>query len=101
MKGPGVGLSTRGSGSEFATWLLAFGSRYRIKEALRKAFANAAEDFMSRLQRIEQFIGAIRGALPVSHDEDSACMPLTGSGPKAEASSSIGGITPASSTSHR
>ena len=38
----------------------------RIKETLRKAFASAAEDFMARLQRIEQFIGALRGALPVS-----------------------------------
>ncbi|WVF70936.1 hypothetical protein IAT40_005731 [Kwoniella sp. CBS 6097] len=35
-----------------------------IKEALRQNFARAAEDFVTRLQQIEQAIGALRGSLP-------------------------------------
>ncbi|WWD05463.1 hypothetical protein V865_003540 [Kwoniella europaea PYCC6329] len=35
-----------------------------IKDALRKSFAKAAEDFVLRLQEIEQAIGALRGSLP-------------------------------------
>jgi hypothetical protein len=38
----------------------------RIKEALRKEFARAAEDFVVRLQRVEQAIGALKGPLQVS-----------------------------------
>ncbi|OCF43214.1 cofilin [Kwoniella heveanensis CBS 569] len=35
-----------------------------IKEALRQSFARAAEDFVARLQQIEQAIGGLRGSLP-------------------------------------
>ncbi|OCF56677.1 actin cross-linking [Kwoniella mangroviensis CBS 10435] len=35
-----------------------------IKDALRKSFAKAAEDFVLRMQEIEQAIGALRGTLP-------------------------------------
>ncbi|WRT65944.1 uncharacterized protein IL334_002895 [Kwoniella shivajii] len=35
-----------------------------IKDALRKNFARAAEDFVLRLQQIEQAIGTLRGPLP-------------------------------------
>lgn len=37
-----------------------------IKETLKKKFARAAEDFIYRLQQIEQAIGALAGPLPVS-----------------------------------
>jgi len=37
----------------------------RIKEALRKDFARAAEEFVTRLQIVEQAIGALKGSLPV------------------------------------
>lgn len=37
-----------------------------IKETLKKKFARAAEDFIHRLQQIEQAIGALAGPLPVS-----------------------------------
>ena len=36
-----------------------------IKEALRQDFAKAAEEFVQQLQRIEQAIGTLRGALNV------------------------------------
>jgi len=42
----------------------------RIKEALRKSFAQAAEAFVVRLQKVEQAIGALKGALPVSRCPD-------------------------------
>ncbi|WWC88137.1 uncharacterized protein L201_003041 [Kwoniella dendrophila CBS 6074] len=35
-----------------------------IKDALRKSFAKAAEEFVLRLQQIEQAIGTLRGQLP-------------------------------------
>lgn len=35
-------------------------------ETLKKKFARAAEDFIHRLQQIEQAIGALTGPLPVS-----------------------------------
>jgi hypothetical protein len=60
----GVGLSMRRSESGCG-WVMADD---RIKEALRKEFARLAEDFMARLQRIEQAIGALRGSLPVRLD---------------------------------
>lgn len=42
-----------------------------IKEALRKDFAKAAEDFIAKLQRVEQAIGALRGPLPVCLDMET------------------------------
>lgn len=56
-------------GRQKADWL-------RIKEALRKAFAEAAENFMTRLQRIEQSIGALRGSLPVSVSCSGHALPF-------------------------
>ncbi len=53
---------TRVSRSKWS--IRAYGS---IKEALRKDFAQAAEDFMVRLQKVEQAIGVLRGSLPVGY----------------------------------
>ncbi|WWC96692.1 hypothetical protein V866_003564 [Kwoniella sp. B9012] len=49
-----------------------------IKDALRKSFAKAAEDFVLRLQEIEQAIGALRGSLP---DQKQTLIKLSSSIP--------------------
>lgn len=49
-----------------ATRSRAINARIReIKEVLRKEFAKAAEDFVVKLQRVEQAIGALQGSLQV------------------------------------
>lgn len=40
-------------------------TQFRIKEELRKRFAQKADDFMKRLRMIEQGIGTLSGSLSV------------------------------------
>ncbi|ORX34112.1 calponin homology domain-containing protein [Kockovaella imperatae] len=68
---PREGLTLEDLERRWAAFLQAEGTRSRainarireIKESLRKEFARVAEDFVHQLQRIEQAIGALQGAL--------------------------------------
>ncbi|WVR05610.1 hypothetical protein IAU60_002632 [Kwoniella sp. DSM 27419] len=69
---PRNGLQLENLDQRWTGFLIAEATRSRainanirdIKEALRKSFARAAEDFILKLQQIEQAIGTLRGTLP-------------------------------------